>query len=128
MESIRAARYRAQRAAERLHERLTADADARATLDAWHRDWLDRRRAAARLGIAERTLKAWQLAGKGPSPVKFGTCRQSRVAWRAADIDAFLADPTAFARDRLPVSPGPALSESPSNTPIDPIPGTATLE
>jgi predicted DNA-binding transcriptional regulator AlpA len=106
MESIRAARYRAQRAAERLHERLTADADARATLDAWHRDWLDRRRAAARLGIAERTLKAWQLAGKGPRPVKFGTHRQSRVAWRAADIDAYLTNPVAYESEKSPASPG----------------------
>jgi hypothetical protein len=84
-ESIMARRYRAKLAAERLESQLAADDDARATLDAWHRDWLDRRRAAARLGIAERTLKAWQLARRGPAPVKFGECRQSRVAWRSSD-------------------------------------------
>lgn len=106
MESIRTARYLAQRAAARLQERLTADADARATLDAWHRDWLDRRRAAARLGITPRTLKAWQRAGKGPTPVKFGTQRQSRVAWRAADIDAYLADPIAHENAKLPAVAG----------------------
>jgi|LauGreDrversion4_2_1035121.scaffolds.fasta_scaffold24176_6 hypothetical protein len=96
MESIRTQRLMAKLAAERLERRLTADADARATLDAWHRDWLDRRRAAARLGITPRTLKAWQLAGRGPAPVKFGPFRQSRVAWRASDIDAFLGNPGAF--------------------------------
>ena len=98
MESIRSQRLTAKLAAERLERRLTADADARATLDAWHRDWLDRRRAAARLGIKPRTLKAWMMSGRGPMPVKFGTCRQSRVAWRSSDIDAYLADPSAFAR------------------------------
>ena len=90
-ESFLVQRLTEKLATERLERQLAADAEDRATLDAWHRDWLDRRRAAARLGIAERTLKAWQLAGRGPAPVKFGTCRQSRVAWRAADIDAFLA-------------------------------------
>ena len=111
--SIRVQRLTAKLAAERLERRLTADDDARATLDAWHRDWLDRRRAAARLGIAERTLKAWQLARRGPAPVKFGTCRQSRVAWRSSDIDAFLADPAAFERAKLAAGGGTSR-ESPA--------------
>lgn len=113
-ESIMARRYRAKLAAERLESQLAADADARATLDAWHRDWLDRRRAAARLGIAERTLKAWQLARRGPAPVKFGTCRQSRVAWRSSDIVAFLADPAAFERAKLAAGGGESR-ESPAS-------------
>ena len=98
MESILVQRLAARLAAERLERRLTAEADARATLDAWHRDWLDRRRAAARLGIKPRTLKAWMMSGRGPMPVKFGTCRQSRVAWRSSDIEAYLANPLTFDR------------------------------
>lgn len=95
-ESILARRYRAKIAAERLHERLQADEAAIEELARFRAAWLDRGRAAAALGIAMRTLKQWQLEGRGPAPVKAGEHRQSRCLWARADIDAFLSDPAGY--------------------------------
>ena len=95
-ESIMARRYRAKLAAERLQERLQADEAAIEELARFRAEWLDRGRAAAALGIRPRTLKQWQLEGRGPAPVKLGDRRQSRCLWAQADIDAFLSDPAGY--------------------------------
>ena len=95
-ESIMARRYRAKLAAERLQERLQADEAAIEELARFRAEWLDRGRAAAALGIRPRTLKQWQLEGRGPAPVKLGDRRQSRCLWAQADIDSFLSDPAGY--------------------------------
>lgn len=94
--SIRAQRYAAMVAAKRLEERLQADDAAREELDRFRREYLDRDRAAAALGLKPRTLKAWQAAGRGPLPLKVGSCRQSRVYWPRVEIEAYLADPATY--------------------------------
>lgn len=94
--SIRAQRYAAMLAAKRLEERLQADDAAKAELDRFRQEWLDRDRAAAALNVRPRTLKAWQAAGRGPLPVKAGSCRQSRCYWRRVEIEAYLRDPVAY--------------------------------
>ena len=99
-ESIRVQRYRATLAAKRLEERLQADEAAAAELDRFRQEWLDRDRAAAALGIKPRTLKAWQAEGRGPEPQKAGSCRQSRVYWRRADVDRYLQNPAAYEAEK----------------------------
>jgi hypothetical protein len=95
-ESILTKRYRAMLAAKRLEERLQADGAAREELDRFREEYLDRDRAAAALNVRPRTLKAWQADGRGPLPVKAGSCRQSRVYWRRVEIEAYLRDPAAY--------------------------------
>lgn len=105
-ESIRVQRYRAMLAARRLEERLLADDAAREELDRFRAAYLDREAAAAALGIRPRTLKAWQAAGRGPRPVKSGSCRQSRVYWPRAEIERYLLDPPAYEASRQATDAG----------------------
>lgn len=48
--------------------------------------------AAKRLGISEYTVRLWRCQGKGPKYIKFGTTKQSAVAYYEEDIDAWLAE------------------------------------
>lgn len=48
--------------------------------------------ASQRLGISEYTLRLWRCRGKGPKFLKFGTAKQSAVAYYEEDIDAWLAE------------------------------------
>lgn len=47
--------------------------------------------AAVLLGIQPQTLRKWRLTGGGPRYVRLGLGPTGRVAYRPADIDAWLA-------------------------------------
>lgn len=87
-------RWREEREAAR-RENLAAELAAERE---FHAEFLDRDRAAAALGISVHTLKRWTMAGRGPTPTKFGDARQSRVRWRAEEITTYLADPAGYER------------------------------
>ena len=96
--SIRAAALvkaeRQRRQAARQAEEQYREAERRK----FDHDFLDRRQAAAFLGLKESTLKAWYAAGTGPAVCKFGTSRQSRVRYPRAELVRYAADPVAYDR------------------------------
>lgn len=49
---------------------------------------------AAYLGLDEGTLQNWRVARKGPRWVKLGNGRNSRVAYRVADVEAWISQMT----------------------------------
>ena len=51
--------------------------------------------AAARLRLAKQTLARWRCEGRGPAFIRLGGSG-GRVAYRAVDIDAWLASHRAF--------------------------------
>lgn len=53
---------------------------------------MTREEVAALLGLRMTTLAAWACRGRGP---KFTKRRNGRVAYRRADVEAWLADPAA---------------------------------
>jgi len=93
MQSIRARQVAAEQARARLAERLAREAAAAAEAAAFHRDFLDRRRAAAHLGVSLATLRRLMAAGTSPAFVKTrGDHKQSPVLFPRAECDAWLAD------------------------------------
>jgi predicted DNA-binding transcriptional regulator AlpA len=50
--------------------------------------------AARYLGIAPQTLRKWRLQGKGPRYVRLGDSPRSRVMYRLADLEVWLAHRT----------------------------------
>lgn len=73
-------------AVERLEARLEAAEERAAGDDARGEEWLDVRRAAARIGVSATTLHRWRGMGEGPPASKVeGTLR-----YRAANVDAWL--------------------------------------
>lgn len=48
--------------------------------------------ASRQLGISEYTLRLWRCRGKGPKYIKFGTAKQSAVAYYEEDVIAWLAE------------------------------------
>jgi transposase len=91
--SIRARRWLREQQRQRLAERLEREAVAAAEAAAFHRDFLDRRRAAAHLGVSLATLRRMMTAGTSPAFVKTrGDHRQSPVLFPVAELDGWLAD------------------------------------
>ncbi len=48
------------------------------------------REAATYLSVSPATLERWRRTGEGPKFVKLGRARNSRIAYRAEDIDAYV--------------------------------------
>lgn len=75
--------------AERIAEKLDARHPAPAATPepvAQPAVWLTEREAAARLGIAAKTLEGWRAAGRSP---KFSRLNGRVIRYRTEDIDAF---------------------------------------
>ena len=100
MLSIRARQVADERARARLAERLEREAAARAALEEYTRDFLERDRAAAHIGVSVHQLKRMMAANVGPAYLKFGTSRQAVVRFPRVELDEFLADPTAYQTTR----------------------------
>lgn len=100
MLSIRSQRIVKERAAKRAQERAAAAAEFDRQVNEFHREWLDRRRAATFLSISPITLKKWQLARKGPLPTKAGIAKQARVFWHIDELRRFARDPVGYNRAR----------------------------
>jgi len=94
--SLRARAYLAKLAEEKAARRAAEQAAAEKSAADFHRDFLDRERAAAACGVSVHKFKRWQLAGQGPRPCKMGGNKQSRVFWQRAEVAAFVANPTAY--------------------------------
>ncbi len=93
MPSIRARQLARQRSRQRLLDRLDRDAREAAAAVAFHRDFLDRQRAAAHLGVSLATLRRLMAAGTSPAFVKTrGDHKQSPVLFPRVECDAWLAD------------------------------------
>lgn len=56
---------------------------------------LTREEAAKLLGLEPHTLACWRSAGRGPTPIKFGSGRSAAVRYRRSEIERWLADPAA---------------------------------
>lgn len=52
--------------------------------------------AAAILGLTPAGLKGLRMQGRGPTPIKLGGTKQARVIYKLADLDAWLANPSAY--------------------------------
>jgi predicted DNA-binding transcriptional regulator AlpA len=46
--------------------------------------------AAAYLGFQPQTLRKWRVSGEGPPYIRLGDSPRARVAYRLADLDAWL--------------------------------------
>ena len=100
MQSIRARQVVAEQARARLAERLEREAAARAALEEYTREYLERDRAAAHIGVSIHQLKRMMAAHVGPAYLKFGTTRQAVVRFPRAELDEWLADPTTYQTTR----------------------------
>jgi hypothetical protein len=91
--SLRAAEIVRQNARRRLAERLERERRESAEAAAFHRDFLDRDRAAAHIGVSLATLRRMMTAGTSPAYVKtLGDHKQSPVLFPRDELDAWLAD------------------------------------
>jgi hypothetical protein len=104
--SIRERAILQQRAKEKHERRMAVEAELAEAAAAFHRDYLDRERAAAACGVSVHTWKRWQMAGKGPTPLKVGDTKQSRTFWAATDITEYLRDPAGYNRRRAESAAG----------------------
>ena len=101
MVSIRARAWLRYQQRRRLAERLKQVAAAKAEAEAFYRDFLDRRRAAAHLGVGLATLRRLMTAGTSPAFVKTrGDHKQSPVLFPRAELDAWLADRAGYLATR----------------------------
>ena len=98
--SIRARRWAAEQAQQRLEARLAAEREHQAVAEAYRAEFLDRQRAADFLGLSVHKFKRLMLAGKGPSCVKNGETRQATVRWPLAELQAYRDDPAAYVAAR----------------------------
>jgi len=94
--SIRAAQALRKMQLERKERRASAGRRLEAARAEFHRNYLNRQRTAAALGISTHGLKRMMAAGRGPAPVKMGEARQSRTFWERAEIDRYLRNPAAY--------------------------------
>lgn len=91
--SLRAAEIVRQNARRRLAERLERERREAAEAAAFRRDFLDRGRAAAHIGVSLATLRRMMTAGTSPAYVKtLGDHKQSPVLFPRVELDAWLAD------------------------------------
>jgi len=85
----------------RLAERLEREQREAAESAAFHRDFLDRRRAAAHVGVSLATLRRMMTAGTSPAFVKtLGSHKQSPVLFPRVELDAWLADRPGYLASR----------------------------
>lgn len=54
---------------------------------------LNRRAAAAMLGISVGTLVTWRKRGRGPRPLRLTPGPRGRCVYRREDVEAFARDP-----------------------------------
>jgi hypothetical protein len=95
-----AQRYRDRQAARLEAERAAAEVEAE-----YHRQFLDRRRAAEFLGISIHKLKRLQTAGQAPVGIKRGDAKQARIVWPLEELVAYRADPIAYLAARAAAPP-----------------------
>lgn len=96
--SLRQAAFMKQRAAQRHAERLAREAEHAKAVAEFRAAYWDRHKVAGALGISLHTLKRWQMAGKGPQPLKMGDSPKSRTLWEAADVLRYLRSPAEYER------------------------------
>lgn len=53
-------------------------------------EYLDSKDAAKYLGFSDLTLRQWRSQGRGPSYLKIGTGRGSRIRYRISDLTAWM--------------------------------------
>jgi hypothetical protein len=95
--SIRTQQWLAKQALKRHEERKAAEQAAKAEAEAYHAEYLNRWRSAEFLGISVHQFKRLVASGRGPACVKNGETRQATVRWRLGELQAFKADPAAYA-------------------------------
>lgn len=90
---LRAAAILREQQRRRLAERLEREKRQQAEAEAFYRDFLDRRRAAAYLNVSLATLRRMMTAATSPAFLKtLGGHKQSPVLFPRAELDAWLAD------------------------------------
>jgi hypothetical protein len=66
---------------------------------------MNRRAAAAALGLSVSTLVKWGRAGRGPRPLRLTDGPRGRCVYRAEDVLAWAADPQRYeAAHRAPAT------------------------
>ena len=99
--SLRAQQVVRENARRRNAERLERERQETAEAAAFHRDFLDRRRAAEHLGTSLATLRRMMAAGTSPAFLKtLGDHKQSPVVFPRAELDAWLADRDGYLASR----------------------------
>lgn len=98
--SIRSRVIIADRQRRRQEARLEAERAAAEAVAEYHRQFLDRHRAAEFLGVSVHRLKRMQTAGQAPVVVKLGDAKQARVLWPIGELVEFKADPVAYLETR----------------------------
>lgn len=95
-DSLRVQALMRERARQKYEQRQRKAAEADAKRAAFQREFWDRKKTAAELGISVAKLRRWITGGKGPLRVKAGDTMQARTFWRAADVRAYRDNPAAF--------------------------------
>ena len=99
--SLRAAAIVRDNARRRLAEQLEQERRQAAEAAAFHRDFLDRQRAAEHLGVSVHQLRRMMTAGTSPAYWKtLGDHRQSPVLFPLAELNAWLADRAGYLAGR----------------------------
>jgi hypothetical protein len=69
---------------------------------------MNRRAAAAALGLSVSTLVKWRREGRGPRPIRLTDGPRGRCVYRAEDVLAWAADPQRYeAAHRAPMTTFP---------------------
>ncbi len=67
---------------------------------------LNRRMAAAALGVAVGTLTKWHHEGRGPRPLRLTAGSRGRVVYRRCDLEQFVAGLAEAPAQRFAPPPG----------------------
>ena len=68
-------------------------------------DLVDRKTAAALLGVSPRTLEAWASAGTGPAFVRLGEGPKGRTKYRISRLLAWVLERERLSTTNSPVAP-----------------------
>ena len=90
---------------EKQEQRQRERAEAERLAEEFHRDYADRERTAALLGVSVHRLKRMMAAKIGPAPLKMGTAKQAKVLWETAEIRRYLENPAAYEAEKRMPSP-----------------------
>ena len=59
---------------------------------------LNRRAAAALMGVCPATLVKWRREGRGPRPLRLTDGPRGRAVYRREEVEEWIADPQAYER------------------------------
>jgi len=111
--SIRARKVAQELALARQAERQARIRQAEQAAAEFDAEYLTPAAAARMTGFSVATLRRLNAEGRGPRPLKLGTCRQSRLRYPRDEVVAWISDRMAYETasrqaDRTKFTPPPA--------------------